>query len=220
MGCGGFHESYNLLGTLKRQSDGQERCLGVRISRRKKLSSNAALILIDVQKAWDDPGLKAGRNNPDAERRMAELLAAWRRAGRPVIHVRHDSAFPNSLFRRGKPGNEIKDEVKPMAGEPVISKNVNSAFIGTGLERRLKRAKVDEVVITGITTDHCVSTTARMAGNLGFKTLVVSDATAAHDRMGINGEMYSAQLIHETSVASLSGEFAEVVDSKELLKKL
>ena len=137
-----------------------------------------------------------------------------------MFHVRHDSRFPNSLLRRGKPGNEIKDEVKPAAGEPVISKNVNSAFIGTDLEERLRRAEISEVVITGITTDHCVSTTARMAGNLGFRTIVVSDATAAHDRVGIHGERYNARLMHETSLASLSGEFAEVVDSRELLKRL
>lgn len=137
-----------------------------------------------------------------------------------MIQVRHDSRFPNSLFRRGKRRNEINDEVKPTAGEPVISKNVNSAFIGTDLEERLRRAEINEVVITGITTDHCVSTTARMAGNLGFKTFVVSDATAAHARVGIHGERYNARLIHETSMASLNGEFCEVVDSKELLKRL
>ncbi|MGD1054758.1 MAG: cysteine hydrolase family protein [Nitrososphaerales archaeon] len=192
----------------------------VRRMRQEKLSSNAALVIIDVQKTWDDPRLKATRNNPNAELRMAKLLAEWRRTGRPVFHVRHDSRFPNSLFRRGRPGNEIKGEVKPRAGEPVISKSVNSAFIGTDLEARLRRAEINEVVITGITTDHCVSTTARMAGNLGFKTFVVSDATAAHDWVGIHGERYNARLIHETSLASLNGEFAEVLDSKELLKRL
>ena len=192
----------------------------VRRTRQEKLSSNAALVIIDVQKAWDDPRLKVGRNNPNAERQIAELLAAWRRTGRPVFHVRHCSRLPNSLFRRGEPGNEIKNEVKPRAGEPVISKSVNSAFIGTDLEERLRRAEINEVIITGLTTDHCVSTTARMAGNLGFKTFVVSDATAAQDRVGIHGERYDARLIHETSLASLSGEFAEVADSKELLKRL
>jgi nicotinamidase-related amidase len=141
-----------------------------------------------VQKAWDDPRLKVSRNNPDAEPRMAELLAVWRRTGRSVIQVRHDSRFPNSLFRRGKRRNEINDEVKPTAGEPVISKNVNSAFIGTDLEERLRRAEINEGVITGIITDHGVSTTARMAGNPGVETFVVSDATAAHDRAGIHGE--------------------------------
>jgi nicotinamidase-related amidase len=194
--------------------------LAIQKTQQGRLSSNAALVIIDVQKAWDDPKLKSSRNNPTAERRIAELLAAWRRTGRPVLHIKHDSRNPDSLFSKGKPGNKIKDEVKPIEGEPVISKNVNSAFIGTDLEDRLRKAEIKEVVITGITTDHCVSTTARMAGNLGFKTFVVSDATVAHARVGIHGERYDAQLIHETSLASLSKEFAEVVDSKELLKRL
>ena len=187
---------------------------------RTKLSSKAALILVDVQKAWDDPKLRGLRNNPDAERRMAELLAAWRRTGRPIFHIRHDSLFPESPFRRDRPGNEIKDEVKPITGEPVIGKSVNSAFIGTDLETQLRRAGIGEVVIAGISTDHCVSTTARMAGNLGFKTVVVSDATVALDRVGAHGKTYGAQLIHETALASLNGEFAEVLDSKELLKRI
>jgi nicotinamidase-related amidase len=185
-----------------------------------KLSSNAALITIDVQKAWDDPILKDRRNNPDAERRMAELLAAWRRTGRPIFHVRHDSLLSDSLFRSDRPGNEIKDEVKPMGDEPVIGKNVNSAFIGTDLEERLRDAGIDEVVIVGMATDHCISTTARMAGNLGFKTVVVSDATATLDRVGADGKRYDAQLIHETSLASLNGMFAEVIDSKQLLERV
>jgi nicotinamidase-related amidase len=187
---------------------------------KKKLSSNAALIIIDVQKAWDDPTLKDRRNNPDAEKRMAEVLAAWRRTSRPIFHVRHDSLLSDSLFRNDRPGNEIKDEVKPIAGEPVIGKNVNSAFIGTDLEERLRDAGIDEVVIAGMATDHCISTTARMAGNLGFKTVVVSDATATLDRVGVDGKRYDAQLIHETSLASLDGMFADVIDSRQLLERV
>jgi nicotinamidase-related amidase len=151
---------------------------------------------------------------------MAELLAAWRRTSRPIFHVRHDSLLSDSLFRSDRPGNEIKDEVKPMGDEPVIGKNVNSAFIGTDLEERLRDAGIDEVVIAGMATDHCISTTARMAGNLGFKTVVVSDATATLDRVGVDGNRYDAQLIHETSLASLNGMFAEVIDSKQLLERV
>jgi len=164
--------------------------------------------------------MKTNRNNPNAEERIAELLAGWRRTGRPVFHIKHDSLTPGSLFTRGKPGNAIKKEVKPTEGEPVISKHVNSAFIGTDLEERLRGAGIHEVVITGLTTDHCISTTTRMAGNLGFRTLLVSDATAAQSRLGVHGERYGAELIHKTSLASLNGEFAEVVDTETLLKRL
>jgi len=185
-----------------------------------KLASNAALVVIDVQRAWDDPSLKGRRNNPAAEERMAQLLAAWRRTARPIFHVKHDSKSPTSPFRKGEPGNPIKEEVRPLKGEPVISKDVNSAFIGTDFERRLRRKGIKQVVFVGISTDHCVSTTVRMANNLGFDSLVVSDATAACDRVGSDGKKFDAQLIHETSLASLNGQFAEIVDSRDLLKRL
>src|SRR6476646_6623128 len=124
-----------------------------------KIDNNAALIVIDVQKAFDDPRM-GKRNNPLAEKNIARLLEAWRASGRPILHVRHASVEPQSLLRPGEPGNERKTEAQPRQGEPVIGKHVNSAFIGTGLEQRLREAGQDTVVCVGLTTDHCVSTTA------------------------------------------------------------
>jgi len=103
--------------------------------------------------------------------------------------------------------------------EPVLRKIVNSAFIGTDLESRLKSNHVDTVVIVGLTTDHCVSTTARMAANLGFNTYVVSDGTATFDRTGSDGRKYDAEEIHAANLASLHEEFATVLDTERLLKK-
>jgi nicotinamidase-related amidase len=184
-----------------------------------KIENNAALILIDVQKAFDDPRM-GKRNNPRAEANIARLLAAWRDSGRPIIHVRHDSVEPQSMLRPGQPGNEIKAEATPRDGEPVIGKHVNSAFIGTDLEQRLRNAKQNSVVIVGLTTDHCVSTTARMAGNLGFNTFVVADATAAFERKGFDGAVVPADEIYRGALASLHGEFAEVVTTEHVLKEL
>ena len=135
------------------------------------------LLVIDVQRAFDDASWPE-RNNPHAEARVADLLAAWREAGGPVVHVRHESAAPDGLFRRGTESFEFKPEAAPLPGEPVVEKLVNSAFIGTGLEGRLRDAGAETVVIAGLTTDHCCSTSARMAGNLGFETWFVGDATA------------------------------------------
>jgi len=184
-----------------------------------KIDNNAALIVIDVQKAFDDPRM-GKRNNPLAEKNIARLLEAWRASGRPILHVRHDSVEPQSILRPGEPGNEIKPEAQPRQGEPVIGKHVNSAFIGTGLEQRLREAGQDTVVCVGLTTDHCVSTTARMAGNLGFKTVVVADATAAFDRKSFDGLVVPAEEIHRGALASLHGEFAEVVTTEQILAAL
>ncbi len=123
------------------------------------------------------------RNNPDAEQNIARLLAAWRQRGWPIYYLHHQSKNPKSPLRPNYVGNEIKDSVRPQPGEPVLQKQENSAFIGTDLEARLRAAGQTTVVLTGLVTDHCVSSTARMAANLGFDTIVVADATATFDRV-------------------------------------
>lgn len=175
-------------------------------------SDRPALILIDIQKGFDDVEYWGGeRNNPDAENNARMLLDIWRDNHLPIFHIQHCSSNPHSLLNELKEGNEFKEIVKPINEEHVIKKNVNSAFIGTNLETQLKENNIHTIVIVGLTTDHCVSTTTRMAGNLGFKTFVVSDATATFNKKGIDGQHYSAALIHETALASLNGEFADVV---------
>lgn len=180
------------------------------------LSSRAALLVIDVQQGLDDPRLGA-RNNPVAEQRIADLLAAWRATGRPVIHVQHLSLEPQSPLREDAPGHAFKVEVLPRADEPVFRKHVNSAFIGTDLEAYLRTNGIEALVVVGLTTDHCVSTTTRMAGNLGFSVTVVEDATATFERRGQDGTHYSADLMHRVELASLQGEFATVRSSRDIL---
>jgi nicotinamidase-related amidase len=177
------------------------------------------LLVVDVQLGFDDPRW-GRRNNPSLERRASDLLRAWRAAGHPVVHVRHMSADPSSPLRPGQPGNEFKPETAPLAGEAVIEKRVNSAFIGTPLEADLRRTWCRGLVIVGLTTNHCVSTTARMAGNLGFATWVVSDATAAFDRIGPDGVEYPAEQVHSIALADLHGEFATVVDTGVVIAAL
>ena len=183
------------------------------------LPHDVALVVIDVQKGFDDP--KWGkRNNPQAEANIARLLEVWRDFGRPVIHIQHCSKDQGSPFRADSPGNAFKEVAKPIQGELVIQKSVNSAFIGTDLESHLRSQRITGLVIVGLTTDHCVSTTARMAGNLGFTTFVVSDATATFDRSGPNGKKHKAADVHEVSLASLHQEFATVVDTQNLISGL
>jgi nicotinamidase-related amidase len=178
--------------------------------------SKTALLLIDVQKGFYDP-IWGVRNNPSAEDKIALLLSVWRDKGFPVIHIQHCSIDENSPLRPEFSGNEFKDEARPLLGEKVFTKTVNSAFIGTELEEYLRENSIESLVITGLTTDHCVSTSTRMAGNLGFDVILVSDATATFDRTGADGSHYSAEQIHNTHLASLNGEFCTVLTSKEVL---
>jgi nicotinamidase-related amidase len=181
------------------------------------MDQNTALIIIDVQHGFDDPSW-GPRNNPGAEAAMGRLLAAWRAAKRPIFHVQHLSRNPKSPLRPGQPGVDIKREVAPQGDEPVIQKHVNSAFIGTDLEARLHRAGIKNLVLTGFCTDHCVSTTTRMAANLGFTAIMPADTAVAFDRAGHDGTVYPAEEIHRTALASLHGEFATVVNSETLLE--
>jgi nicotinamidase-related amidase len=189
------------------------------------LPANAALIVIDVQYGHDDPRF-GKRNNPDAEDRIAELLSAWRASGRPVIHVQHLSYNPGSVFHESNHGSVIKEVVQPLEREPLIQKHTNSAFIGTELEQMLRARDIDTVVLTGLTTPHCVSTTARMAGNLGFNTYVVADATAANEGTadfnfpGATKLEAGPDIVHAISLATINGEFAQIVDSSAVLGAL
>lgn len=181
-----------------------------------KLPLDSVLLLIDVQKGMDEP-VWGERNNPLAESNIAKLLTVWRESGRPVYHVQHLSLHPQSPLREGLPGCDFKDEATPRPEEPLFQKHVNSAFIGTELESRLRENGYDTLVIAGLTTQHCVSTTTRMAGNLGFDVYLVSDATAAFDATGHDGVHFSAEQVHAVSLATLHGEFCTVVDTEAII---
>jgi nicotinamidase-related amidase len=179
--------------------------------------SNPALLLIDIQKGFDDLTYWGGeRNNPDAEEKAADLLNLWRERQFPIFHVQHCSVVAESRLNPTHPGNAFHDLVRPMAGEPVIQKQVNSAFIDTDLKEQLDRQQISTLVVVGLTTDHCVSTTVRMAGNLGYRVYLVADATATFNKKGIDGQVFPAELIHQTALASLNGEFARVVTTEQV----
>ncbi len=184
-------------------------------------SGKPALLLIDIQKGFENVDHWGGqRNNPDAEQNASELLQLWRENNLPVFHIKHCSLLPTSPLNEANEGNEFKEIVKPAAGEKIIKKQVNSAFIGTNLKEQLDNAKITTLVIAGLTTDHCISTTTRMAGNLGFDTFLVGDATATFNKKGADGKNYTAELIHETALASLHKEFAQVVTTAFIKTRL
>lgn len=179
-----------------------------------RFDARTALIPIDVQQGFDYPGWPS-RNNPAMEANGQRLLAAWRAAGLPLIHVRHDSIHANSSLHPAHPGNAFRPGFEPRDGEPVVSKSVNAALIGTDLDLRLRRLGVTRLVLFGISTDMCVSTTARVAANMGYEVIVVGDACACFELGGI-----AADDIHRAHLATLGFEFATVMGTREVVAAL
>jgi nicotinamidase-related amidase len=181
-----------------------------------KLPSSATLLLIDLQKAIDHPSWGV-RNNPFAENNVARLLELWRKNNMPIIHVRHLSQFENSTYRDGQEGAEFKDTARPIIGEDIITKNVCCAFIGTDLEARLRKINAAYVVIVGVITNNSVEATARVSGDLGFNTIVVSDATFTFEKKDYNGILHSAEEIHAISLANLNEEYANIYSTDQII---
>jgi nicotinamidase-related amidase len=170
---------------------------------------NTALVVVDVQEAFEDGEYWGRRNNPDCEANIAGLIAAWRAAGGPIVFVRHEFETHDWAF---------KDVV---SGEPdlLVSKQVNSAFYGApDLDAWLRERGLGAIALCGITTDHCVETTARMGANLGYEVLFVLDATHTFDRTGPDGTVMSADELARATATQLHEEFATIVSASELAR--
>lgn len=185
----------------------------------KMVSVNPLLMLIDLQQAIDDPSWGI-RNNVGAEGNILELLSAWRARNLPIVHVKHMSTDPNSTYRPGTAGNDFKDMARPLPSEWVLEKTTNSAFIGTDLDAQLRQQGLTEIVIVGVITNNSVEATARMAGNLGYRTFVVSDATFTFNKVDFSGREHPAEVVHNLSLANLDGEYATVLSTAALLDEL
>jgi nicotinamidase-related amidase len=187
-----------------------------------ELPLNTALVLVDLQRAIDDPAWasEGPRNNPQAESNVAALLAAWRSGGKPIFHVKHDGTFATSTYRPGQLGNEFKPEAMPDAGETVIVKHTNSAFIGTELDRLLRVARIETLVFCGVITNNSLEATVRMAGNLGFETYLVEDAAFTFARKDYRGHLRTAQEVHDLSLANLDRAYCTVTTTGAVLAAL
>jgi len=177
------------------------------------------LIIIDMQKGMANTPADS-RNNPRAEDNIAQLLQAWRAANAHVVHVRHISRSPDSAFAPGQSGVEFQEALQPLRHEHVVEKNVPDAFINTALERWLRVRELNRIVLVGVSTNNSVEASARTAGNLGFDTVVVSDATFAFAMTDYAGRIRSADEVHAMSLANLSGEYATIMDTREVLANL
>lgn len=187
----------------------------------RQFKSNTALLLIDVQKGvnvFDHWGGPTGRrNNPEAENHMLRLMAAFREADLPVMFTRHDSREEASPLKLSLPTGDMIEGFEPQSGDVVVVKDVNSAFIGTDMELRLREHGVNRLVIAGFFTNFCVETSTRMAGNMGYDTYLAHQACATTNRIGLDGTDYDPDLVHAMSIASLHGEFCTALDTDDLI---
>lgn len=189
-----------------------------------EITQNAALVVVDVQKGFDESEFWGPRDNPAADENIASLITAWQHTDRPVVFVRHDSNKPGSPLRTGYEGNDFKEYVQARRGksagpELLVTKSVNSAFYGTpDLDTWLKTADITQIVLVGIQTNMCVETTARMGGNLGYDVLVALDATHTFDLTGPNGwHLTAGELARASAVSLHGGGFAQVVTTGALV---
>lgn len=180
-----------------------------------------ALLLIDIQRGLDFVDYYGGeRNNPYAEENAGKILHHWRSQDWPIYHIRHSSQHEDSPLHASHEGYEFKLETVPIPGEPIVTKDVNSCFIGTDLLDKLKQKRIQSLIMVGLTTNHCISSSARMAANLGFDVTVISDATAAFRQVGADGTGFSAETVHQVSLANLNEEFAKVINTAELIQQV
>ncbi|BCS05128.1 putative isochorismatase family hydrolase [Aspergillus luchuensis] len=217
-----------------------------------------ALLLIDNQNGFTHPThWGPARSNPNYEANIQSLLTTFRNTlttpssppspqkrqhHHEIIHIFHSSTtstsplHPTYTTPTGEPGIDPLPICNPLPTEKQIWKHVNSSFIGTELEGYLREKGIRQLIVAGLTTDHCVSTTVRMAANLGVvdrvkssekeggeeevvvgkgRIILVSDATATFAKGG-----WDAETVHQVSVASLDGEFAEVRGVREVVRAL
>ncbi|MES0885225.1 isochorismatase family protein [Roseibium sp. SCP14] len=177
-----------------------------------------ALLVIDVQMALaHDDEAGAERSCPDAGNNISTLLQTFRDLDGTVIHIHHHGLDADDPFNAEAPGAAVQPLAAPAVGEAVYIKNVSSSFIGTTLEKDLRADNIERLVLCGATANHCVETTTRMAGNLGFDAIYVSDAVWAYAATGPDGVTHSAEQIHSISLANIEGEFATVLSTEQVL---
>ncbi|MEL7126736.1 MAG: isochorismatase family protein [Pseudomonadota bacterium] len=188
----------------------------------RQFGPETGLLLIDIQKGvntfehWGGP--TGRRNNPGAEANMRKLLTQWRSVSHPVFFTRHDSREAASPLKFDLPTGDQIDGFEPVPGEVVIEKDVNSAFVGTDMELRMRQHGVHRLVVAGFFTNFCVETSVRMSGNMGYDTYLVHDACATCNRIGPDGTDYDPQLLHDVTVSNLHGEFCTAIDTDTALR--
>jgi nicotinamidase-related amidase len=181
------------------------------------LDNDAVLILIDVQQGFSDPSW-GKRNNPDAEDNIGRLIESWTTTGRPIVRVRHASTNEDSPLRPEAAGHAYHRVVADVVPSLEVVKSVHSAFLGKpDLHAWLGARGARQLVITGIQTNRCCETTARMGGDLGYDVLFVLDATYTFEEVGPDGVVVTGDQFAAVTAANIEGNFGRVVRTADLV---
>jgi len=178
---------------------------------------NTALIIVDLQNDYYEGGKFPLHKIAAATTNAAALIAGFRAARLPVIHVRHEVLRkPAPFFEPGSPGAEIHDDVAPKDGETVFTKNFPNSFRETGLLEHLRANDITEVTIAGAMSHFCIDATSRAACDFGFDVSVAHDACATRD-LEFDGVASTAGQVHAAFMAALAMGYAAVLPSDKIL---
>jgi nicotinamidase-related amidase len=179
-----------------------------------------ALLIIDVQNDYFDNGAYPLSNAAMAAKNIEGVLARFRAEGDLVVFIQHINMKENAaFFKLGTAGTEIYKAIAPIEGEKVIIKHTPNSFRDTELHQFLQSQKIEQLVIVGMMTHHCVDTTVRAAFDLGYSNILLYDCCATK-ALVFNGETIPANIVQSTFIASLGGGFANVISSTEYLSKI
>ncbi|MEN0059999.1 MAG: isochorismatase family protein [Bdellovibrio sp.] len=185
-------------------------------SKKTSLTPKTVLVIINAQQGLLDT-TQQGRNNSEAEKNIESLLRQWRSKQMPIIHVKHVSDNPSSVFYRQSSGCNFLSCAEPLESEKIVEKTRSSSFVETTLEDLLKTMEADHIVLAGFTANECIDATARDASALGFLSYVVGDATAMFDMKAADGKLLKAERIHKLTLANIEAFYAKVVSTSDLI---
>ena len=176
-----------------------------------------ALIIIDIQNDYFENGAMELVGSLQASENAKLVLSKFRNENLPVVHVQHLSVAPGSTFFLPETeGQKIHQNVRPIAGEKVITKYYPNSFRETELLDYLHSKNITELVVVGMMMHMCVDATVRAAKDFGFVCTVVGDACASRD-LEINGKSVKAEDVHNAFLSAFSFFYADVKNTKALI---
>lgn len=178
--------------------------------------ATTALVVIDFQNEYFsgrmpiDDGMQALLNT----RRLIEFAD---KSKIPVYHVQHVSPAGSAVFALDGEGVKFHPQMQPRAGDVVVQKSNVSAFVGTDLDARLKKANVKTLIISGLMTHACVAGAARDAAPAGYSVVVASDASATRAITRVGGKTVSKDELHRAALAEIEDTFGDVLTTDQII---